>query len=111
VATIYQVAEMQKWWIEPKIQSETNSNNDVKIQGDIYGNCSTPVDEFLYSEFLQTIAYEWLHVQQGGFERMITIRKLYDQINKNAINISELILDEFIKKRKIIPQDSCKCSQ
>lgn len=39
--------------------------NNIQLNSGLYGDSSTPVNEFLRSNFLQTLAHEMLHVNEG----------------------------------------------
>ncbi|AYQ30383.1 hypothetical protein DT070_05190 [Polaromonas sp. SP1] len=39
--------------------------NNIQLNSGLYGDSSTKVDEFLRDRFLQTLAHEMLHVNEG----------------------------------------------
>jgi RHS repeat-associated protein len=43
----------------------TDWSNNIQLNSGLYGDSSTPVNEFVRSNFLQTLAHEMLHVNQG----------------------------------------------
>ena len=96
-------------WMGAPLQGYTDNSNNVQINANLYGDCKTPVDPFLTSDFLQTIAHEWQHVQQSTFEKLLTHGTLHDQIDANAEIIANQVLKEFQRRRKATPQDSCSC--
>ena len=97
------------WLGGRSLQGYTDLQNNIQINSDLYGDCKTPVDQFVTLEFIQTIAHEWQHVQQSSFEQLLTHGPLHDQINTNATIISEKVLNDFLQRRKAIPQDRCSC--
>jgi RHS repeat-associated protein len=96
-------------WYGAPLQGYTDLQNNIQINANLYGDCKTPVIEMLYPEFLQTIAHEWLHVQQSAFEKMLTHGELHQQIDKNAELISMQIWEDFSQLRNLTPQDRCSC--
>jgi RHS repeat-associated protein len=50
----------------------TDWGNNVTLNSKLYGDSKTPVDEFLRSEFLQSLAHEMLHVNESLFEKAIS---------------------------------------
>ncbi|WP_169417690.1 hypothetical protein [Ramlibacter agri] len=96
-------------WMGGSLQGYTDLSNNIQINANLYGDCKTPVDPFLTSEFLQTVAHEWLHVQQSTFEKALTHGPLHSQIDSNAEIIAANVLKEFQRRRKATPQDSCTC--
>jgi hypothetical protein len=44
--------------------------NNIELNSRLYGDSNTPVDPFLRSEFLQTLAHEMLHVNESPGSRM-----------------------------------------
>ncbi len=104
------VSNLSSWYGAP-LQGYTDLHNNIQINANLYGDCKTPVDEFVVSEFLQTIAHEWQHVQQSAFEKMLTHGPLHRQLDTNAELIAEKVRNEFVRRRKQTPQDSCTCSK
>lgn len=102
------VPNLSSWYGAP-LQGYTDLRNNIQINANLYGDCKTPVDEFVTSDFLQTIAHEWQHVQQSAFEKMLTHGPLHSQLDTNAERIAEKIRNEFARRRKQTPQDSCGC--
>lgn len=97
-------------WMGLPLQGYTDLNNNIKINGTKYGDCETPVDPLGSSDFLQTIAHEWQHVQQNSFEKLITHGPLHDQIDANAEIIGNQLWREFERRRNQTPQYSCSCA-
>ncbi len=96
-------------WLGP-VQGVTDWKNNIQINANLYGDCKTPVSEFLFAEFLQTIAHEWQHVQQGLGERLLTRGPLHEQIDRNAEIIAGKVRNEFARRRQATPQDACVCT-
>jgi len=96
-------------WMGGSLQGYTDLHNNIQINANLYGDCKTPVDSFLTSEFLQTIAHEWLHVQQSILEKALTHGPLHEQIDRNAEIIAGQVLKEFQRRRKATPQHGCTC--
>jgi RHS repeat-associated protein len=109
VSAITTVSNLSNWYGAP-LQGYTDLKNNIQINANLYGDCKTPVDEFVASDFLQTIAHEWQHAQQSTFEKALTHGTLHHQLDRNAALIAERVLLEFQRKRKTTPQDSCTCS-
>jgi hypothetical protein len=89
-------------WMGMPLQGYTDLKNNIQINANQYGDCKTPVDQFLASDFLQTIAHEWQHVQQSPLERLMTHGPLHGQIDANAEIIANQVLREFERRRKAI---------
>ncbi|MDA8521655.1 RHS repeat-associated core domain-containing protein [Acidovorax sp. NCPPB 4044] len=92
------------------VQGYTDLANNIQINANLYGDCRTPVDEFLITEFLQTVAHELQHAQQSTFEKLLTHGPLHEQLDRNAEIIANQTKDEFKKRRPKSPTISCKCS-
>jgi hypothetical protein len=99
------------WLGGGSLQGYTDLQKNIQINSDLYGDCKTPVDQNVTSEFIQTIAHEWQHVQQSLSEQLLTHGPLHDQININATIISEKVLNDFLLRRKATPQDRCSCQK
>lgn len=79
----------------------TDLSGNIQIHNaDVFGDCNTAVPQYRQKLFLWTIAHEWMHVQQGLFETLLTHGELHDQIDRSAEKISDYVLDQYIKKSK-----------
>ena len=78
----------------------TDYSNNVEINADNYGDINTPVSEFLTMEFLQTLAHELQHVQQGSLEKFLTHGTLHDIIDSNADIIARNALNTYKQRIK-----------
>ncbi|QHB60517.1 type IV secretion protein Rhs (plasmid) [Ralstonia solanacearum] len=104
------VSDLSSWYGAP-LQGYTDLSGNIQINANLYGDCKTPVDEFVQQDFLQTIAHEWQHVQQSPFEKLLSHGELHSQIDHNADLIAERVVAEFKRRRKTTPQNPCGCSK
>ena len=93
------VTDLHNWMGLP-LQGYTDLNGNIQINANLYGDCNTPVSEFVTTEFLQTIAHEWQHVQQSAFEKMLTHGKLHNQIDRNAEIIAQSVVKDYLRRIK-----------
>lgn len=83
----------------------TDWSNNVTLNSQLYGDSNTPVNDMLRSEFLQTLAHELLHVNQGiGGKAITRIRMgnplgvLHRQLDAKAeAMITRQLLDQYNK--------------
>lgn len=96
----------------------TDWRNNVTLNSKLYGGSNTPVDEFVRDRFLQTLAHEMLHVNQGiGGKAMTRIRMgnplgvLHRQLDANAeAMMTRQLLDQY--KKALQDGDSgCSCTR
>jgi RHS repeat-associated protein len=107
-SSVTPVRDLSNWWGAP-LRGYTDLENNVQINANLYGDCKTPVDPFVTSDFLWAVAHEWLHVQQSTFEKALTHGPLHAQLDRTGLLISEQVSKEFERRRKATPQDSCSC--
>lgn len=50
----------------------TDWSNNIELNSRLYGDSITPVDQFLHSEFTQTLAHEMLHVNESMGSRALS---------------------------------------
>jgi RHS repeat-associated protein len=92
-------------------QGITDFSGNIEINANLYGTCNTPVNEFMTTQFLQTIAHEWLHVQENLFEKIATRGANHEQVDRSAELIAESVRDEYLKRIKNKSQPLHKESQ
>lgn len=89
-------------WANMSLQGYTDIEGNIQINANLYGDFNTTVNEFVITEFLQTIAHEWQHVQQSAFEKILTHGELHDQIDHNAEIIANNVLKDYVSRLKTI---------
>ncbi|AVT00857.1 hypothetical protein C8236_08175 [Paracidovorax avenae] len=96
----------------------TDWNNNITLNSGLYGDEKTPTDEFIRSEFLQTLAHELLHVNQGLGGKIITrirmgnpLGVLHRQLDSKAeAMITSQLLDQYNKALQN-GDSGCTCSR
>jgi RHS repeat-associated protein len=91
------VANLQSWY-GPELLGYTDLSGNIQINADVFGDSSTSVPKYREKMFLWTIAHEWIHVQQGFFEMLLSHGELHEQIDKNAESIADMALEQYMKK-------------
>jgi hypothetical protein len=100
-------------WLQMPLQGYTDPFNNIQINANEYGDSNTPVDEFLTTEFLQTLAHELQHVQQGLLEKVLSHGELHDIIDSNATIMANSVVNEYLRRMKGggNSASSCQCGR
>jgi RHS repeat-associated protein len=96
----------------------TDWSNNVTLNSKLYGDSKTPVNDMLQSEFLQTLAHEMLHVNQGVGGKAITrirmgnpLGVLHRQLDAKAeAMMTRQLLDQYNKALQN-GDSGCSCTR
>ena len=96
----------------------TDWRNNITLNSTLYGDNQTPVNDMIRSEFLQTLAHEMLHVNQGiGGKAITRIRMgnplgiLHRQLDAKAeAMITPQLLDQYNKALQS-GDSGCTCTR
>lgn len=96
----------------------TDWGNNITLNSNLYGDSKTPVMDMIRSEFLQTLAHEMLHVNQGiGGKAITRIRMgnplgvLHRQLDAKAEGmITRQLLDQYNKALQN-GDSGCSCTR
>lgn len=91
--------------LERRAAGRTDWLNNIELNSRLYGDSSTPVDEFLRGEFMQTLAHEMLHVNESTGSRLLSnsfrtgnpLGHFHRKLDEKAVSMTTPLLEQFRK--------------
>lgn len=98
---------------------KTDWLNNIQLNSRNYGDRNTSVDEFLRSDFLQTLAHEMLHVNQGAGNFLLSnqfrmgnpLGYFHRQLDERATRMITPQLQEQFRKALSDGDAGCSCAR
>lgn len=99
-SSVTMVAGLSDWFGNP-VQGATDFFGGIELRAELYGDSNTPVDSMLTHEFLQTMAHEMYHANQGLMEMIMSKppNELHRSVDDAAEALAKIIAPEFKKYR------------